>query len=133
MTSGLAASSGKFAIVGIANNAVGYGLFCVLTLVAVPAIPAMTASYCLGMVISYFGNRNFTFKHDGHAGASLLRFLAVNAVGYLTNAAILAFFVEQLKLPQLAVQAFAIGGVAILTFTLMRLWVFAGSTTKAQR
>lgn len=125
---GLAASTGKFAIVGIANNLIGYALFAVLTLLSVPAIPAMTASYCLGMLISYFGNRNFTFNHTGRAGTSVLKFLVVNAAGYSLNAVLLWYFVEHLGFPQLAVQAVAIGCVAVLTFTLMRLWVFKHGT-----
>lgn len=125
---GLAASTSKFAIVGIANNLIGYALFAVLTLLSVPAIPAMTVSYCLGMFISYFGNRTFTFKHTGQARTSVLKFLVVNAAGYSLNAVLLWYFVEHLGLPQLAVQAVAIGCVAVLTFTLMRLWVFKHET-----
>ena len=115
---------GKFAIVGVTNNIVGYLIFVILSLSGTSAIPAMVISYCIGMIISFFGNRSFTFNHQGSNRDAILRFIVTNAAGLALNTGILWFFVDRLGLPQILVQLFAIGCVAILTFTLMRAWVF---------
>lgn len=83
------------------------------------------------MVISYFGNRGFTFAHQGAAGRSAAKFLAVAAFAYAFNFGILWLFVQLWGFPQIVVQFFAIGCVALCTFTLMRLWVFRSDKTKA--
>lgn len=125
-------STGKFAIVGIVNNIVGYTIFAVLSLLGTPAIPAMAVSYGTGMIISFFGNRSFTFKHQGKSGPAILRFLVVNAAGFTLNAALLWLFVDVARFPQLLVQLFAIACVATLTYTLMRVWVFHESKVQPE-
>lgn len=123
---------GKFAIVGVANNIVGYLIFVILSLSGTSAIPAMVVSYCTGMIISFFGNRSFTFGHQGRNGEAILRFIVANAAGLALNTGILWFFVDKIGFPQIPVQLFAIGCVAVLTFTLMRAWVFQNRAKKSQ-
>lgn len=114
----------RFIVVGVANNLVGYGAFVLLSLLGVAAIPAMTVSYGIGMVISYVGNRKWTFGHRGSLAPTLLRFAVANLVGYGVNFGILWLFVRRLGLPQIPVQFLATGCVAVCTFLMMRLWVF---------
>ena len=114
----------KFVAVGITNNLIGYLTFVVLSLWGMSAIGAMSISYVLGMFISFAGNRKWTFSHNGRMGSALLRFIGVNVLCYGLNVGILAVFVNLLGLPQILVQFFAVGVVAICTFLLMRLWVF---------
>lgn len=118
----------KFAVVGAINNVIGYGTFVMLSVAGVQAIAAMTISYSLGMAISFAGNRKWTFDHQGKTAPALLRFLGVNAVGYSLNFAILTLFVVIWRLPQIPVQLFALGLVAVATFLLMRLWAFRGTS-----
>lgn len=114
----------KFIVVGVANNLVGYGAFVVLSLLGVAAIPAMTVSYVTGMVISFIGNRKWTFGHQGSIFPTLVKFAVANLLGYGVNFALLWLFVSRLGLPQIPVQFFATGCVALCTFLMMRLWVF---------
>jgi putative flippase GtrA len=114
----------KFIVVGVANNLVGYGAFVVLSLLGVAAIPAMTVAYVIGMVISFTGNRKWTFGHRGSLVPTLVKFAVANLLGYGVNFALLRLFVSQLGLPQIPVQFFATGCVALCTFLMMRLWVF---------
>jgi len=127
-----ASSVGKFAIVGVVNNVVGYLIFVILSLSGTSAIPAMVVSYCTGMIISFFGNRSFTFGHQGRNRGAILRFIEANATGLALNAAILWFFVDKIGFSQIPVQLFAIGCVAVLTFTLMRAWVFQNRAKEPQ-
>ena len=114
----------RFVVIGVANNLVGYAAFVVLSLLGVAAIPAMSVSYGVGMVISFIGNRKWTFSHRGSILPALTRFLIANAVGYGINFALLWIFVKSFQLPQIPVQFFATGCVALCTFLMMRLWVF---------
>lgn len=127
-----ASSIGKFAIVGVANNIIGYLIFVILSLSGTSAIPAMVVSYCTGMFISFFGNRSFTFGHQGRNREAILRFIVVNAVGLALNAAILWLFVDKIGFPQIPVQLLAIGCVAVFTFTLMRAWVFQNRAKESE-
>ncbi|MEC5191558.1 MULTISPECIES: GtrA family protein [unclassified Arthrobacter] len=114
----------KFVVVGLINNLTGYGIFVLLSLLGSAAIPAMTVSYGIGMVISFVGNRSWTFSHRASFVPAVFRFLTANAVGYGVNLAILWIFVTQLGLAQIPVQLFATACVAVCTFLAMRLWVF---------
>ncbi|CAD6002674.1 GtrA family protein [Agreia sp. COWG] len=119
----------RFGALGVANNLLAYAIFAGLTLAGVASIAAATITYVLGMVVSYLGNRSFTFRHTGSARRSLVRFLIVNAVGYGINVAILAIFVEHLGFNALLVQFVAIVIVAGFIFVSMRFWVFSGDKT----
>lgn len=121
----------RFIVIGVANNLIGYGAFVVLSLVGVAAVPAMTVSYVIGMVISFIGNRKWTFGYRGSIVLTLVRFAAANVVGYGVNYALLWLFVSLLGLPQIPVQLFATCSVAVCTFLMMRLWVFASVKTNA--
>lgn len=122
-------SAVRFLVVGASNNAAMYGLFIVLSLLGVGAIPAATITYVLGMGVSFFFHRRWTFRHSGHPASAAVRFLVANVAGYLLNIALLWFFVHQLDLPQIPVQFGAIAVVAVLLFVLMRTWVFREAAT----
>ncbi|MGY3567528.1 GtrA family protein [Sinomonas sp. RB5] len=114
----------RFVVVGLVNNAVGYGLFVVQSLAGVGHTEAMTVSYVVGMAVSFWGNRAWTFGHDGPLWPTVLRFLGANAVGYGVNYVLLTALVEGWGWPQIPAQLAATAVVAACTFTLMRLWVF---------
>jgi putative flippase GtrA len=119
----------RFVVVGVANNLIGFGAFVVLSLMGVAAVPAMTVSYGIGIVISFVGNRKWTFGHSGSIVRTLFRFAAANVVGYGINYALLGLFVSLLGLPQIPGQLFATCSVAVCTFLMMRLWVFPSVKT----
>lgn len=117
-------SSWRFAAVGLASNLLGYLLFVGLSLLGASAFLALTVSFLLSMVISYFGNRGFTFAHQGRWRNSAAKFLGVAAFAYSFNVGVLWLFVQRWGMPQIVVQFFAVGAVALCTFVLMRWWVF---------
>lgn len=121
-------SAVRFLVVGASNNAAMYGLFVLLSLAGVGAIPAATITYFLGMGVSFYFHRRWTFRHAGHPGSAAVRFLVANAAGYALNVALLWYFVHRLGLPQIPVQFGAIAIVAVLLFVLMRTWVFRART-----
>lgn len=114
----------RFVAVGIVNNVVVFTTYLLLGVGGLAPIPAMSAAYVTGMVISFVANRRWTFGHSGSGAGALVRFLVVNAIGYGVNFTILAIFVERLGWSHVWVQLVALGVVAMTTFTLLRLWVF---------
>lgn len=121
-------AAAKFIVVGLANNAVTFGGFIALTLLGVGPFAAMTITYAVGLAITFAGNRNWTFRHNGGLGPSSVRFLVVYGIGYFLNLLILWLLITLAGVPEIAAQLVAIIVLAVFTFVLMRLWVFKEHT-----
>ncbi|MDR0233610.1 MAG: GtrA family protein [Zoogloeaceae bacterium] len=94
----------RFALVGIAQNGAGYLLYLFLT--GLGADPKLVVAVCypLGVLLSYLGNKKFTFSHRGDNAGALFRFVLTYASGYVINLAGLYFFVDILGWPHQWVQ-----------------------------
>ncbi|MGC7405613.1 GtrA family protein [Pandoraea pneumonica] len=114
----------RYAIVGIACNAIGYTAYLVLTWLGVPFKLAMSVLYVLGICISFLGNRNWAFEHRGNVAGTALRFGLAHAAGYLLNLALLTLFVDRLGYPHQWVQAAAIFVVGGFLFVVFKCFVF---------
>lgn len=114
----------RYAVVGIACNAMGYTAYLTLTSLGVPFKLAMTALYVLGICISFLGNRNWAFEHRGNVMGTAFRFGLAHAAGYLVNLALLTVFVDKLGYPHQWVQAAAIFIVGGFLFIIFKLFVF---------
>lgn len=114
----------RFLLVGASNNLAMYGLFVLLTLAGVAAIPAATITYALGMVISFVAHRRYTFGHRGDRGPAIARFVLANVAGYALNVALLHALVSQLGWQAIPAQVLAVAVVAAALFVAMKLWVF---------
>lgn len=114
-------SARRFLLAGASNNLAMYGLFVLLTLAGVAAIPAATITYALGMVIGFVAHRRYTF---GHRGPAIVRFVLANVAGYALNVALLHALVSQLGWQAIPAQLLAVAVVAAALFVAMKLWVF---------
>ena len=114
----------RYAVVGIASNVAGYLAYLAVTAIGIGPKSAMTGLYALGALVSFLGNRRWTFAHRGSVSGSALRFAVAHVLGYLLNLAILVVFVDHLGFAHQAVQAVAIVVVALFLFTLFRTFVF---------
>ena len=115
----------KYTIVGTFNNSLGYSAYLAATHFGATPKMSMTLLYCLGAAVGYFGNRNFTFSHNGHWLASSVRYLVAHFFGYVLNLCFLIIFVDYLSYPHQLVQAISIFVVAIFLFLIFRFFVFA--------
>lgn len=115
----------RYGLVGVLSNVAGYGLY--MGLLALGGTPklTMTVLYAVGATLSFFSNRRFTFRHDGHIGRAGFRFMIAYALGYVLNFVILWVFVDQMGMRAQWVQAFAIVAVALFLFALSRSFVFS--------
>ena len=120
----------RYAVVGIANNSVGYLVYLCLTYLGSAPKLTMTLLYAVGAVIGYAGNRHFTFTHRGNLMASGMRYMVAHFFGYFLNLAILIVFVDHLGYAHQWVQAAAIFIVAGFLFVAFKFFVFTGSNLK---
>lgn len=113
-----------YGIIGMVSNLVGYAAYLALTHAGSDPKLAMSLLYAIACGIGFFGNRRWTFGHEGNVLASALRFLAAHLMGYLMNLSILVVFVDRLGYPHQAVQAVAIFAVAAFLYVAFRWFVF---------
>jgi len=80
----------RFLLVGVLNTCLGYTIiFSSMYLLGLSPILSNALGYLIALLISFILNRTFTFKSRGRSSSELLRFLAVFAVAYCVNLAVL--------------------------------------------
>jgi len=122
----------RYAVVGLASNAVGYLLYLLLTHFGMGYKSAMSLLYAVGVVQTFYFNRSWSFGHQGRVHGALARYVIAYALGYLLNLGLLWFAVDRLHLPHQIVQAIAIVLVAASLFLMHRYWVFAEPSVRSQ-
>lgn len=115
----------KFAVVGVANTLIDYGVFVLLAQVlGVNVYLAQVVSYSCGILNSYIFNRSWTFRSQSRFfSPTLVRFLALNLAMLGISTGLLALFLH-LGLPKLLAKAATVGVTMVLGFGANRLWVF---------
>ena len=84
-------------MVGIVNTLVGMGaMYLYYNLINDNTFIAFTINIVLGSIVSFFLNKNFTFKKKGDTGGSIVRFIANIAVCY-----IISYVVSDIAVPKL--------------------------------
>src|SRR6202022_550644 len=90
-----------------------------------PALVANAAAFTVAFLVSYSGQRRWTFRSSGGHARLLPRYLLVAAAGLGVNEAVVATGMRAFGLPALLAIALAIVCVAWLTFQASHYWVFA--------
>jgi len=114
----------RYALIGLLTNFGGYLIYLLITWLGVGPKSAMSGLYVVGAVLSFIGNRQWTFSHRGSVVSSFARFLIAHLLGYGLNLSLLLVFVDRLGYPHQWVQGAAIFVVAFFLFTSFRLYVF---------
>ncbi|MGN1059379.1 MAG: GtrA family protein [Clostridia bacterium] len=104
----------KFALVGLVNTALDYGLFFVFfSLCSLDKNLAQVLATALAMTNSYLVNRYWTFqKSGGVRGGEIWRFILVNLLSLLTTLLCLNLFYDLLSLHTLANRLLALIGLS---------------------
>jgi putative flippase GtrA len=84
----------------------------------------MTFLYAVGFIVSFIGNRSFTFNHTSALLPTVLRFTLMHLVLYALRYGMFDYFVTCLRLPHQVVQAAATVVMAILSYIASRRFVF---------
>lgn len=115
----------RYAIVGLASNAIGYVLYIALTRLGLGPKLAMSLLYGIGILQTFLFNKRWTFGHRGAHGSVFARYCFVYGLGYAVNLLALILLVDQAGLQHQWVQGVMILVVAVLLFTAQRYWVFS--------
>lgn len=118
----------RFLLVGVANTALGYlVIFGCMYLAGLSPELSNAAGYAVGLLVSYFLNRNFTFKSDQRLSTELVRFTLVFLTAYMANLVVLIVLVRALAIHAGASQVIA--GVIYIgtTYVLNKHYVFRSS------
>jgi putative flippase GtrA len=118
----------RYGIVGLLSNALGYGCYLFMTDLGLTPKIAMSLLYISVASFGFFGNRKFTFSHQGATGKTSLRYISAHVMGYMLNIVILFIGTDCLGYPHEIVQAIAIFVVAFFLFITFKFFVFKTST-----
>ena len=115
----------KFAVVGIANTLIDYGVFALLAqLLSVNVFLSQVISYSCGILNSYIFNRSWTFQSQSRFfSPALVRFLVLNLCMLALSTGILALFL-QIGLSKLVAKGCTVVVTMAVGFVVNRLWVF---------
>jgi len=113
-----------YGLVGIVSNLAGYVAYVLFTYLGATPKITMTFLYGIGVAVSFWGNRTFTFAHKGHLLRVGVRYVLAHCCGYSINFLILTVLVDQLGYPHQWVQAAAIIVVASILFLMFKFFVF---------
>lgn len=122
----------RFALVGVANTALGYAvIFGCMYGLGWGALASNVAGYAVGLVVSFTLNRRFTFRSEGKARAELLRFICIFAVAWSANFAVLIVLLNVVHVHEVFAQILAGIVYFVLSFVLSKYYVFAESHADA--
>jgi putative flippase GtrA len=115
----------KFAVVGIANTLIDYGVFALLAqLLSVNVFLSQVISYSCGVLNSYIFNRSWTFQSQSRFfSPALVRFLVLNLCMLALSTGLLALFL-QFGLSKLVAKGCTVVVTMAVGFVVNRLWVF---------
>lgn len=128
---GLGATASRYALGGLANTALGFGVVSALDLgFETPPALANAAGFAVGFLLSLGLNAKFVFRRAGPLRDVAAPYAVAVVVSFAVNQAVLAGLGGLLgaALPgRLASQAGGIAAYSALLFALSRWWVFRGS------
>lgn len=116
----------KFALVGIFNTGIHYGIFLVLFhLLGIHYLISSAVGYCCGLVNSFIWNKLWTFQTTSSLNSTeLIRFGLVNIASLLVNLGSLKCFVAYASMSPEFAQFLAIGLSMTVNFLSNYYWTF---------
>lgn len=124
----------RFLFVGLANTAVGLGvIFAAKLLAGAGDAIANAAGYAVGLACSFALNKRWTFGFRGNRLASLLRFLAVFAVAYGANLAVVMSCIKLLNLHPLWSQIIGVPPYTLLFYAGSRWYAFPAARSSGNQ
>ena len=123
----------RYGIIGVAQNALAYGVYLVLTWLGLDPKLVVGVTYPLAMLISFLGNRKYTFAHKGSVSRAGLRFLLAHAASYGINLGMLYVLVDRMRYPHQLVQLAAIFVCAAFLFVTLKFFVFRSVAARTEQ
>ena len=114
----------RYALVGLASNALLYAIYVVLTRIGIEPKLAMTLLYVAGVAQTFAFNKRWSFRHSGTRVPAFARYCAAYLLGYALNFLALLILVDRLGYPHQLVQGVMVLALAVMLFVLQKFWVF---------
>jgi putative flippase GtrA len=114
----------RYGVLGALNNFFLYLTYLLLTYFGVSPKLAMSFLYVVGTAISFLGNRQWVFSHQGELRKVLIRYALTSASGYLVNLITLFIGVDLLGYRHELVQLLSIATVSVFLFCMFKGYVF---------
>jgi glycosyltransferase involved in cell wall biosynthesis/putative flippase GtrA len=115
----------RFILVGILNTLVGLGcIYAAMYFFGFGIKSANLIGYVIGLMVSFTLNKTWTFKNRDRIGASLIRYLAVILVAYLTNLQTVVFFATTLHTDPYLAQFIGIFPYALIGYLGCKFFAF---------
>ena len=123
----------RFVTVGVLNTGLGYVvIFACMYWVGLSAVLSNLTGYAVGMVVSYFLNRIYTFRSVAGKKREVVRFLSIFVAAYLVNIGVLLLLVDHTRIYHGLAQVVAGLVYTVVFYVLSKHYVFAPSKSKAR-
>lgn len=115
----------RFGFVGIINTSIGLlAIYSIIFFFHSGPILANFIGYSIGLVLSFYLNKVWTFTDNTSNKRVMLRYLTVASISYLSNLAVVFFGVNLYKIGPYLVQIFGISVYTLIMFIGCKWYVF---------
>lgn len=114
----------KFGTVGVFNTLITIVSYSLLLAVGINYLLANIIAYGLGVINSYYWNKNWVFQSTSGHLKLFWKFVIVNLITLAVNTLSLYLFVDYLGIHPVIGQIFSIGVGMVLNYLLNQKWTF---------
>jgi len=114
----------RYIIIGVIQNSLGYIVYLLVTSTGVDPKLTISILYPIGFVISYIGNKKWTFSDTRNHTWAIMRFIVTHIIGYAFNLSALYIFVDIYGFNHQYVQLGAMFILVFYFFLVLRTYVF---------
>ncbi|MWV61333.1 GtrA family protein [Helicobacter saguini] len=114
----------KYALVGVVNTCVGFGITILLTFLGIIPEIANVIGNAVGILNSYILNKKFTFKSQNTHKRDFTRFIIAMGISYLANLAALSLCYRILHIDKYISLVIAAVIYTITGYLISKLWAF---------
>ena len=114
----------RFAVIGLASNALLYLAYLLLTGMGMGHKLAMSLLYATGVTLTFLFNKNWTFGHRGEYRKTFIGYLLIYLLGYVVNLVALMVLVDRMGFQHQWVQGMMILVIAVMTFLMQKFLLF---------
>ena len=123
----------KFVIAGVANTFVGLlVIYLCKWLLGFSDALANISGYVIGLAVSFFLNRGWTFRHSGAVLPALARFLLIFVLAYLLNLATVLIAINSFGVNSYLAQAFGIAPYTVFFYLGSRYFAFRSAPARRE-
>ena len=110
----------KYLFVGALNTLFSYALYAILVTIGLKANPALFFQYIIGVLWNFKTTGSLVFKN--HDNKLIFKFIACYIFTFILNSLLLKLLIIYLN-PYIS-QALLVFPIAVVSFIIMKLWVF---------